>query len=50
MVDIDIEMSNDYHEPRVIIHCNYDHREEAEELRTKIKKAMEVFDAKTKMS
>ncbi len=43
MVDIDLETSNEHRKPRVIIQSNYDYMEEAEELRIKLKKAMEVI-------
>jgi hypothetical protein len=45
MVYIDIETSNENREPRVVIHCNYDHREEAEELKDKIQKAMKEIES-----
>ncbi len=50
MVDIDIEMTKYDRKPRVIIHCNYDNLNEAEELKNKIKKAMEVIENENKMS
>lgn len=37
-------MSNENRAPRVVIRCDYNHRDEADELRTKIKKAMEAFE------
>ncbi len=44
MIYIDIEMSKENREPRVIIHCNYDNLKKAEDLREKIKRAMEAIE------
>ena len=43
MVYIDLEISKDNREPRVIVHTDFEHMKEAEKLVIDLKKAMEAI-------
>lgn len=50
MVYIDLEISKDNREPRIIVHCDFEHMIEAENIIIDLKKAMEAIENENKMS